>query len=290
MKSFLRTLYVSSLIFTGSGSAADDPFLQDEQGVISMEAENFGANIDRGVSFWQQQPDPSGGDASGDTMQALPDDGVQRTNAADSPQLDFPIVFNRTGTHHIWVRGYGTGKKSDSILFELDGVALDNLGFGTGALRWKGRSALEVTSAGAHTINVWMREDGVYVDKIVVGDGSGDKPSGVGPPESPQNAPGGGNVAPVASDDSAAANPDVAETLSVLANDADSDGSLAPATVSIIDSPANGLVFTKANGKATYTANAGFNGTDTFTYSVNDDLGATSNRASRSLPGPIVRN
>src|SRR5207244_1086648 len=54
----------------------------------------------------------------------------------------------------------------------------------------------------------------------------------------------------------------------VLANDTDIDGN--PLTAVLNSGPANGSVALNANGSFTYTPNANFNGTDSFTYKAND--------------------
>ena len=54
----------------------------------------------------------------------------------------------------------------------------------------------------------------------------------------------------------------------MLANDTDADGSTLTAIV--VSQPANGTLSLNANGSFTYTPNADFNGTDSFTYKVND--------------------
>ena len=79
------------------------------------------------------------------------------------------------------------------------------------------------------------------------------------------------NEAPVATDDAGT----VAEdgTLSVpapgvLSNDTDQDGDTL--TAARISDPLNGVATVAANGAWTYTPNANFNGTDSFTYQVTD--------------------
>ncbi|RMG94822.1 MAG: hypothetical protein D6708_03845, partial [Candidatus Dadabacteria bacterium] len=62
----------------------------------------------------------------------------------------------------------------------------------------------------------------------------------------------------------------VAAAQGVLANDADPDGD--PITAVLVDAPANGTVTLNADGSFTYTPNADFNGTDTFTYQADDGL------------------
>jgi hypothetical protein len=53
-----------------------------------------------------------------------------------------------------------------------------------GTNRSGGRATINVGSTGAHTVNVWMREDGVSIDKIVLTKSSSYVPSGAGPAQS----------------------------------------------------------------------------------------------------------
>ncbi len=95
---------------------------------------------------------------------------------------------------------------------------------------------------------------------------------------------GGGNVAPVASDDNATTVEGAAVVVNVLANDSDSDGSVDPATVTVQSNPGNGATSVDgASGTVTYTPNSGFTGADSFGYTVQDDDGATSNIATVSV-------
>jgi|GEM_PF-6167707 len=74
-----------------------------------------------------------------------------------------------------------------------------------------------------------------------------------------------------AEDDTAETLQDVAVDIAVLDNDSTENGTLA---VTSVVSPANGTV-TEANGVLTYTPNASFSGTDTFTYTVENGLGGS---------------
>jgi len=87
------------------------------------------------------------------------------------------------------------------------------------------------------------------------------------------------NAAPIANNDSFGTNEDTVLTNNVLTNDTDPDGNT-PLTVSLVTGPGNGSLSLNPNGTFSYTPNADFNGTDTFTYSVRDSLGASSNLAS----------
>ncbi len=66
--------------------------------------------------------------------------------------------------------------------------------------------------------------------------------------------------------------------ISVLANDSDPDGSLNPASVSIVAAPnKGGTVAVNADGTVSYTPKLKFRGKETFKYTVRDQAGALSN-------------
>ena len=135
--------------------------------------------------------------SSGTALVANPNTGVNQMTgyAANSPRLDYKVSFVKTGTHHVWIRGIGATGSDDSIHVGLDGAEIatsDGLtGFGT-TWTWSrntmdGVSAtINVTSAGIHTLNLWMREDGFVVDKVVLSSNLNYVPSGTGPAQSPR--------------------------------------------------------------------------------------------------------
>ena len=51
------------------------------------------------------------------------------------------------------------------------------------------RATIEVTVPGDQVLNLWMREDGTQVDKIVLTTSSSLVPTSLGPPESPRGSP-----------------------------------------------------------------------------------------------------
>lgn len=88
------------------------------------------------------------------------------------------------------------------------------------------------------------------------------------------------NDTPVAEDDADDTDEDVAVDIDVLANDTDVEGDIDPTTVAVDTAPANGSTSVDAvTGVVTYTPDADFNGSDSFTYTVDDLDGATSNAA-----------
>jgi beta-glucosidase len=167
-------------------------------GQVVMEAEHFTANVTRGDS-WQSSTtgSPSGGQA----LAALPDNDTN--NNANyttlSPQLDFAVTFAQTGTYRVWVRGRDSGTTTgngDSVHAGLDGVAIataDRISSFTSSFGWSKstmdnvEATVNVTTPGNHTVNIWMREDGFVIDKLLLTTStSSTPPTGSGPPESPQ--------------------------------------------------------------------------------------------------------
>jgi hypothetical protein len=87
---------------------------------------------------------------------------------------------------------------------------------------------------------------------------------------------------PQANDDFASTSGTTPVVISVLDNDTDPDGPglLVASSVAVLSSPAHGGVSVDpTTGNVTYTANAGFSGNDSFTYTVMDINGAVSNAA-----------
>ena len=92
---------------------------------------------------------------------------------------------------------------------------------------------------------------------------------------------GGGNTDPVAVDDTASTDVDLAVDIDVLANDSDLDGD--PLSLSIITDPTNGTAVINDNNTPgdtsddliTYTPNAGFTGSDSLSYQISDGNGGT---------------
>ena len=69
-------------------------------------------------------------------------------------------------------------------------------------------------------------------------------------------------------------------TVNVLANDSDSDGTLVPATVKVVQQPGNGTTqINTTTGAITYTHNGSATTSDSFKYTVADDDGAVSTAA-----------
>ena len=99
------------------------------------------------------------------------------------------------------------------------------------------------------------------------------------------------NDAPVATADSTTTAEDTAVVVDILANDSDVDSSLNAASVAIVSPPGQGSTsINTTTGAITYTPTANSNGSDSFTYTVNDAEGATSNTATVSISVTAVND
>ena len=92
------------------------------------------------------------------------------------------------------------------------------------------------------------------------------------------------NQAPTANDDTATTDEDTPIWINVLANDADPDGTLDPSTVTVTSGPTHGTTsINTTTGYIQYTPETNYYGSDSFTYTVNDDDGAPSNTATVTI-------
>jgi len=88
------------------------------------------------------------------------------------------------------------------------------------------------------------------------------------------------NIPPVAVDDDAQTPEDTSVVIDVVDNDYDVDGEVDPTTVDIIDDVNHGETsINPSTGEVTYTPDPDYHGSDSFTYTVDDDDGGTSNEA-----------
>ena len=116
-------------------------------------------------------------------MFSTPDAGVNANPPLDgvSPRLDYCVNLPAAGTWFVWVRGCGIDGAANSVHVGVDG-APSNEGMQVGNFNalwdlntWNWTSdttvspaRISVASAGIHTFNIWMREDGVRVDRFLL--------------------------------------------------------------------------------------------------------------------------
>jgi len=192
----------TGIVWNFTTGAVPPAFVQDSDanGIVSIEAENYAANTPQGGHDWISVTTPAGYSGTS-AMNTTPNinTSINTGYAADSPRLDFIVYFTKTGTHYIWIRGYGdggSGDSDDSCHAGLDGAEIstsDRISTFPPAYTWSKATmdgpdaTINVTSTGLHTVNVWMREDGFVFDKMVLTTNPAYTPTGNGPDESPYN-------------------------------------------------------------------------------------------------------
>ncbi|ODU01413.1 MAG: hypothetical protein ABS79_01700 [Planctomycetes bacterium SCN 63-9] len=93
------------------------------------------------------------------------------------------------------------------------------------------------------------------------------------------------NLPPVAGDDAITVVGDRSTNINnqIFSNDFDPDGFINQANFTVVTAPANGTVAVDSFGQVVYTPAPGFNGTDSFAYTITDSSGAVSNAATVSV-------
>jgi len=152
---------------SGSGSGSGSGGFE-----VTREAESYNAiNRNGSQHNWTQ---------SGGNMNIGPDWGYTWPSPSGAPNLSYNISFPAAGSYKVWVRGMGTNSGNDSAF-----IGVNNSSNGAvvdlpenGQLGWASAS-ISVPSAGTHSVQIIAREDGLFVDKLVVNQSSS-PPSGGG--------------------------------------------------------------------------------------------------------------
>jgi len=187
------------------GMASAEPLQQDPgpDGIVSVEAENFDDNIPNPPHSWEfatstEAFTPAEGFSGTGAMKSMPmtpgGGGSFNTGYVEnSTRLDFQVNFVKTGTHYIWILAFGMDGNADSGHAGLDGEGIDTCDRLSGwnvNYTWSNSTmddppaTFDVPSTGVHTLNIWMRESGLVVDKIVLTTNPDYRPTGTGPEES----------------------------------------------------------------------------------------------------------
>jgi len=188
-------------------SVAGGNTFQESGGMVVMEAENAHDNITRGSNSWTSATVNAGFSAAA-YMASTPDIGTKIVSnvTTTSSELEFNVNFTTTANYYLWGRVWAFDSKGRTVHMGIDGAIPSNVnGLATSAYgQWVWvdlvknglRQTFNVATPGVHTINTWIREDGLSIDKIVMTTDANFTPSGTGPAESPNLAPviGGSDV------------------------------------------------------------------------------------------------
>lgn len=172
----MQSYWASILATPDTGNGSNVGSFIETGGQIVMEAEHCTASsAGTGTAAGQTWQETSGiTGASGTVMQALPNSGIATDTGTNGPRLDFKVDFHTTGTYYIFLHmPHHASGQDDSVNVGLDGTLIeDNMGNTSGSWRWRTTNpatiGLNITTPGVRTFNVWMREDGVMVDKVIL--------------------------------------------------------------------------------------------------------------------------
>jgi poly(beta-D-mannuronate) C5 epimerase len=153
-------------------------------GLVVMEAENFEASTTASAHSWVATNGVAGfvGAAA---MRSMPNSGLTiSTNlTTTSPMLSYSVQLTNSGAAKLWIRGWAASGSDDSIYVGVDNVPTPALSYGvTGAWFWKSAN-ITLTNSGLHQVNLWMREDGAYVDRLILSLNAAFTPTNEGPAE-----------------------------------------------------------------------------------------------------------
>ena len=196
------TIYVAGGNDTGSAPNNNIP-----ENFVALEAENYKSNNAAGQHSWVSSN--LSGTSGTAAMVTTPNTGTIKFGSAGSPNLNYSVNFPAAGTYYVWVRGWGDTNsqgegKNDSLHLGLNGslqASADKIDqFPASGWTWSNSTrdpavaTLSISKAGTQTVNLWMREDGLAVDRIefttditYVPTGTGTEDSATTPPAVPSN-------------------------------------------------------------------------------------------------------
>ena len=145
---------------------------------ITLEAENYtnkssGTGAFAGAN-WQSFNDSQ---ASNGQYMSVPNNNEQNAQSSlDGPHMDYAINLAQSGSHYLWLRFLGPTPGDDSCIPAVDGQSKGVWSTGSDTQwGWK-KYPLGSLTAGSRTLSIYMREDGLQIDQLVVTDDENHKP------------------------------------------------------------------------------------------------------------------
>lgn len=95
---------------------------------------------------------------------------VDSNVTVDSPRIDYDVLFPEAGNYWIWVRSRTSTHGSIHLGLNLDMAQWGrNMYLGTGVFQWNlHRNRMRIEQPGLNRISIWMRKEGVALDRIVL--------------------------------------------------------------------------------------------------------------------------
>ncbi|MBI4358501.1 MAG: hypothetical protein HY584_04305, partial [Candidatus Omnitrophica bacterium] len=190
-----NTVYSAISTFKTLTAAEATTSFQESGGLLAMEGENYHTRIDRNGKTWDVWASVQGFSGSGYPFTTPGCCVNQDTDYMTmSPELQYKINIQNPGTYYVWLRGLAWDQWSDSFHVGLDGAGLtpsDRIKLSNyGTFAWTKdtfdgvRATINIATAGEHILNLWMADDGTFLDKIILTQDPNFVPTSYGPPES----------------------------------------------------------------------------------------------------------
>lgn len=143
---------------------------------VVIEAENaMSRELGSNGQSWRVAED---GNASGGYAMVVSDDGEGVQDFGASARMNYEFYVEDPGDYYVFLRAYGPSGGDDSAWPGIDGVSLSNgnrLDLPGGSYGWtddwdneNDPPTFNAPTAGFYTLNIDQREDGSYIDQIVI--------------------------------------------------------------------------------------------------------------------------
>ena len=149
-------------------------------GFVAFESESFTASDAHGSgASWVAGSSVAGFSGAG-YVEALPNAGttIDANWVTTSPELQYTVNFSTTGTYYVWVRGHASGSSDASFHAGVDGTSntaarmlvsqFNTWQWSNSVLNSTSPATISVSTAGNHTFSIWMRDDGMRIDKVIL--------------------------------------------------------------------------------------------------------------------------
>ena len=159
-------------------------------GLVVMEAELYDAIVPADVNEFEWEFDTEFDGFSRDGyMRAMPPETRIDSDITRSPRLDYDVEITQPGTQYLWARAYAPNNSQNSYHLGVNGeLTVDRVNVDpAGEWLWLNVAnngqpgAIEVNEPGMVTINCWLRESGICIDKILLTSDPNYMPVGLGP-------------------------------------------------------------------------------------------------------------
>ncbi|MEM6631495.1 MAG: heparin lyase I family protein [Bacteroidota bacterium] len=193
--SFDNVSILGNTSYAPIGPEGEGVCFDSSTGRLVIEAENYATNVpgveDAASTQWEKRT--MSGASNGEAMYAV-GNGFNSQDRTPGAKLDFKVSFAAAGTYYIWTRMMGSGPADDSFHAGFNDNPETYGGYGLTTLNhnawiWVGsvlgnRVKVSIGTPGTYLFNVWVREDGVAFDKLIISDNPNYLPIGMGPTES----------------------------------------------------------------------------------------------------------